>query len=99
MVSPGSQRQRFFLTSQKTFESINCDSTALITKIGGLFFLTIMRPTSMESKGTLIRTNLALGVAACQASAPAPKITRRLWLWPGSFLLLLAVILGSPNPK
>src|SRR5207302_2081616 len=95
---PGSQRQRFFLVSHHTAESMICDSTALMTKIGGFFLLMSIRPTSNVSNGTLIRTNFAFGVAACHASLPLPKITRKWCVCPGS-ALKVDVILGLPKPK
>src|SRR5205823_12600998 len=86
MVSPGSQRQRFFLASHQSEESMIWDSTALMTKMGGFFLLISMRPTSTVSNGTLTRTNLLFGVAARHASLPLSKMISRLWLLLGSVL-------------
>src|SRR5205809_1252864 len=74
-------------------------SRVLITKMGGLFFFTSMRPTAMVSKGTLINTNFALGVAACQPSAPAPKMTSRSCSRRGSWALKVELRAGSFWPK
>src|SRR5436309_1447200 len=74
-------------------------SRVLITKMGGLFFFSSMRPTAMVSKGTLISTNFALGVAACQPSAPAPKMTSRSWSRRGSWALKVELRAGSLWPK
>ena len=49
IVLPGSQRQRFFLASHHTAESMICDSRALMTKMGGFFLLMSIRPTSNVS--------------------------------------------------